>query len=164
MSLNPLRRTLCERDHVITQDAWRQEFLILVDGNGFVARFVNNDYGRYSSVSSMLTDLTWPSLQSWRRICDLGMFNKIHGGQVNICHPYDLTSVPAACSRTRASHDLKFRPPSSSVEAYKHSFSVPVRNALSADVVRLASYPEFIRRVSTTLTFQFNHGVYFHSM
>ena len=84
MSLNPLWRTLCARDHVITQDAWQQEFIILVDGNGFVARFVNNDYSRYSSVSSMLTDLTWPSLQSRRSICDLGMFNKIHRGQVLI--------------------------------------------------------------------------------
>ena len=27
------------------------------------ARFVNNDYSRYSSVSSTLTDLNWPSLQ-----------------------------------------------------------------------------------------------------
>ncbi|CAH3176503.1 unnamed protein product [Porites lobata] len=27
----------------------------------------------YSTVSSMLTDLMWPSLQSRHRICDLGM-------------------------------------------------------------------------------------------
>ena len=27
-------------------------------------RFFNNDYSRYSSVSSMLTDLNWPSLRS----------------------------------------------------------------------------------------------------
>ena len=46
------------------------------------ARFVNSDYSRYSSVSPMLTDLNWPSLQSRRRICDLGMFYKIHRGQV----------------------------------------------------------------------------------
>ena len=26
------------------------------------ARFVNSDYSRYSSVSSMLTDLHWPTL------------------------------------------------------------------------------------------------------
>ena len=42
------------------------------------ARFVNSDYSRYGSDSSMLTDLNWPSLQSRRRICDLGMFYKIH--------------------------------------------------------------------------------------
>ena len=87
------------------------------------ARFVNSDYSRYGSVSSKLTDLNWPSLQSRRRTCDLGMFYKIHRGQVNISLPYDLTSVPAYGS-TRAKHDFKIRLPSSSVDAYKHSFYV----------------------------------------
>ena len=81
------------------------------------ARFVNSDYSRYSSVSSMLTDLNWPSLQSRRRICDLGMFYKIHRRQVKISLRYDLTSVPAY-GRTRASHDFNIRLPSSSVDAY----------------------------------------------
>ena len=103
----------------------------------------------------MLTDLNWPSLQSKRRICDLGTFYKIHRGQVNIYLPYDLTSVPAY-GRTRASHDFKIRLPFSSADAYKHSFyvrSIPAWNALSVDVVSSSSYPEFIRRVSTTLTY-----------
>ncbi|KAK2552832.1 Leucine-rich repeat-containing protein 72 [Acropora cervicornis] len=102
----------------------------------------------------MLTDLNWPSLQSRRRICDLGMFYKIHRGQVNFSIPYELTSVPAY-GRTRKSHDFKIRLPFSSVDAYKHSFnvrSIPAWNALPADVVGSASHPEFIRRVSTTLT------------
>ena len=118
------------------------------------ARFVNNDYSRHSSVSSMLTDLNWPSLQSRRRMCDLSMFYKIHSSQVNISVPYELTSVPAY-GRTRKSHDFKIRFPSSSVDAYKHSFyvrSIPAWNALPADVVGSASHPEFMRRVSTTLT------------
>ena len=119
------------------------------------ARFVNSDYSRYSSVSSMLTDLNWPSLQSRRRIYHLGMFYKIHRGQVNISLPYDLTSIPAyGC--TRASHDFKIRLPSSSVDAYKRSFyerSIPAWNALSADVVSPASYPEFIRIVCFTLPY-----------
>ena len=118
------------------------------------ARFVNIDYSRHSSVSSMLTDLNWPSLQSRRRMCDLGMFYKIHRGQVNISVPYELTSVPG-CGRTRKSHDVKIRLPSSSVVAYKHSFyvrSIPAWNTLPADVVGSALHPEFIRRVSITLT------------
>ena len=112
----------------------------------------------------MLTDLTWPSLQSRCRICDLGgMFYKIHRGQVNISHPYDLTSVPAAYGRTRANLDLKITLLSSSVDAYKQSLyvrSIAVWNTLSADVVRSASDPEFIRRVSTTLTYKY-YCVYF---
>ena len=59
------------------------------------ARFVNSDYSPYRSVSSMLTDLNWPSLQSRRRICDLGMFYEISRG-----------TVPAY-GRTRVSHDFK---------------------------------------------------------
>ena len=31
-----------------------------------VARWVLNDYGRFSSVSSMLKQLSWPTLQSRR--------------------------------------------------------------------------------------------------
>ena len=52
----------------------------------------------------MLTDLNWPSLQSSPRICGLGMFYKIHRGQVNIFLPYDLIFMPA-------SHDFKIRLP-----------------------------------------------------
>ena len=62
----------------------------------------------YSSVSSMLTDLNWPSLPSRPRICGLGMFYKIHTGQVNIFLPYDFISMPAY-GRKRASHDFKIR-------------------------------------------------------
>ena len=67
----------------------------------------------------------------------------------------NLTSIPAyGC--TRASHDFKIRLPSSSVDVYKHSFyerSIPAWNALSADVVSSASYPEFIWIVSFTLPY-----------
>ena len=54
------------------------------------ARFVNSNYSRCSSVSSMLTDLNWPSRQSRRRIWGLGMFFKIHRGQVSISFPMKL--------------------------------------------------------------------------
>ena len=111
------------------------------------ARFVNNDYSRYSSVSSMLTDLNWPSLQLRRSICDIGMFYQIHrASHVNISLPHELTSVPAY-GRTRASHDFKISLPFSSVDAYKHSFyvrSIPAWNALPPDFVKSGSYSEFI--------------------
>ena len=114
------------------------------------ACFVNSDYSCHSCVSSMLTDLNWPSLQSRRRIYHLGMFYKIHRGHVNISLPYDLTSIPAyGC--TRASQDFKIRLLSSSVDIYKRSFyerSIPAWNALSADVVSPAYYPEFIQIVA----------------
>ena len=44
-----------------------------------------------SSISSMLTDMNWPSLQSRRRICDLGMFF-IKYIEVKSKSPYPITS------------------------------------------------------------------------
>ena len=101
--------------------------------------FVNNDYSRYSSVSSMLTDLNRPSLQSRRRICDLVCFIKYMTWRPSK-HLPSLWPHLRACVwqySTRASHDFKIRLPSSSVDAYPFFYvrSIPVWNALSADVV-----------------------------
>ena len=112
-----------------------------------------NDYSRYSSVSSMLTDLNWSSLQLRRSICDIGMFYQIHRGHVNVSLPHELISVPTY-SRTRASHEFKLSLPSSSVNAYKYSFyvrTIPAWNALPPDVIKSGSYSEFISGVSNTL-------------
>ena len=46
-----------------------------------------------SSISSMLTDMNWPSLQSRRRICDLDMFF-IKYIEVKSKSPYPITSSP----------------------------------------------------------------------
>ena len=46
------------------------------------ARLINNDCSCYSSVSTMVTDFNWPSLQSRRRIFYLGMFYKISRGNI----------------------------------------------------------------------------------
>ena len=96
--------------------AWSAHTNKGIDVQSRAARFVNSDYSRYSSVSSIPADLNWPSLQSRRRIYNFGMFYQIPRGQVNISLPYDLTSVPVFC-RTKASHDFKIRLPSSSVDA-----------------------------------------------
>ena len=114
------------------------------------ARFVNNNYSRYNSVSSMLTDLNWPSLQLRRSICDIGMFYQIHRGHVNISLPHELISMPAY---SHTSHDFKISLTSSSVDPYKHSFYVrmiPAWNALPPDIFKSGSYSEFISGVSKT--------------
>ena len=100
--------------------------------------FVNNDYSRYRSVSSMLTDLNWPSLQSRRRIYDLVCFIKYMTWRSSQHLPSLWPHLRASVWQyTRASHDFKIRLPSSSVDAYKHFFLcfIPLWNALSADVV-----------------------------
>ena len=41
------------------------------------ARFVLNDYYRLSSVTKMLSNLQWPSLQTRRKLCRLSLMYKI---------------------------------------------------------------------------------------
>jgi len=41
------------------------------------ARWIFNDYSRFSSVSAMLTELSWPSLQTRRKISTLQILHRI---------------------------------------------------------------------------------------
>ena len=81
------------------------------------ARFVLNDYSRNSSVSAVLADLNWQSLEERRIINDLAMFYKIDSNFVNISFPAEIS---LGFQGTRRSHDYKIMPLSSSVNAYKY--------------------------------------------
>ena len=77
-----MRRSSFPRQILIMRDDWGRVSVRLLNKSRLLGlywirstpcnTFVNNDYSRYNSVSSMLTDLNWPSLQSRRRICDMG--------------------------------------------------------------------------------------------
>ena len=93
-------------------------------------RFVFNDYSRHSSVSAMLADLNWQSLEECRVINDLTMFYKVNFNVVNISFPAE---IKLGFQGIRRSHDYKFMPLSSSVNAYNCSFfhrTIPVWNCL----------------------------------
>ena len=82
------------------------------------ARFVFNDYYRYSSVSNMLQQLNWDSLECRRTKAIIIMFYKIINNIVavnfsNFLHRY--------FSTTRG-HNMKFFTISASLGAYYHSF------------------------------------------
>lgn len=107
------------------------------------ARFVFNDYSRYSSVSAMLADLNWQSLEERRIINDLTMFYKINFNFVNISFPAE---IKLGFQGTRRSHDYKFMPLSSSVNAYKYSFfprTIPVWNGLPFSVIHASTVNHF---------------------
>ena len=74
------------------------------------ARWVMNDYSSYSSVSSMLNDLNWPSLHFRRRINRLQMFYKAI---------YNLSAVQRL---TRHFHPLHFVIPSTRTTAHQQSY------------------------------------------
>ena len=81
-------------------------------------RFIFNDYPRNSSVSAIIADLNWQSLEERHIINDLTMFYKINFNVVNISFPPEIN---LGFQGTRRSHDYKFMPLSSSVNAYKYS-------------------------------------------
>ena len=95
--------------------------------------------------SHYLSALAWFSAE----ICDVVFF--IKWVEVQSTYPSTMTSTPCLCMTIQGPLTTPIRLPSPSVDAYKHSLyvrSIPVWNALSADVVSSSSYPEFIRGVS----------------
>ena len=83
------------------------------------ARWVMNDYSSYSSVSSMLNDLNWPSLHFRRRINRLQMFYKA----IYNLSPLTIPSYFTAVQRlTRHFHPLHFVIPSTRTTAHQQSY------------------------------------------
>ena len=82
------------------------------------ARFVFSDYFRYSSVTAMLNELDWQSLERRRDDSILVMFHKIINQYVDIPYDHILCKVP---SITRSS-SRKFLHLPSRIDSFMHSF------------------------------------------
>ena len=83
------------------------------------ARFVNNDYSRYSHVSTMINALGWESLEHRRLVNQACMFYKIYSGRVGITLPPEMIPV------TRASRHPNCAPFQQLItlnDTYKYSF------------------------------------------
>ena len=83
------------------------------------ARFVKNDYSRTTSVSNLLEDLNWDTLEKRRMKARLTTLYKETNGiiPINIHHILADHTSPA----TRASHDLNFKIPHANTNCYKYS-------------------------------------------
>ena len=110
------------------------------------ARYTCNDFGRTSSVTAMLQQIGWESLQERRAKSRLAM-------QYLIAH--NLVDVPAAdhlqTYNSRKGNATKFRVPYARTVAYRHSFFPDVSrmwNALPPDVVTAESLDVFKKRLS----------------
>ena len=102
-------------------------------------------YHNSSSVTDMLQDLDWDSLESRRVKIQLTLLFKVI---------QDLVDMPAS-TRTRANHTKKLRQISSRSDAYKFSFfprTIPVWNSLPATVAEAPDLVSFKQGLST-LTF-----------
>ena len=78
------------------------------------ARWVLNDYGLFSSVSSMLNQLSWPTLQSRHKLSRLHTLHKVFYHQLSLSiPPYYLSAIRS----TRQYHPLHYILPCSSMTA-----------------------------------------------
>ena len=96
------------------------------------ARFVTSRFHNTSSVTDMLNQLQWDTLEVRRCKLQLTMFYKIVNNIVDI--DKDLYLTPAM-AKTRASHSKKFRQISTSRDCFKNSFfprTIPLWNKLPA--------------------------------
>ena len=107
------------------------------------ARFVVNDHRRTSSVTAMLEQLGWQSLESRRLQQQLTMMYKIKHNLVGILLPPVLLAPQANTRRT--DHD-RFTQPQCRVNAYAYSFyprTVRAWNALPLSTVTSSSLATF---------------------
>ena len=108
------------------------------------ARYVKHDYSRYSSVTTMLQDLGWTSLQDRRRNLRLALFYKV---------AHELIAVPAAeldlekpVRDTRSNHIYKYRELSANTSELKNSTvhrTIPQWNKLPARAAEAESLASF---------------------
>ena len=112
------------------------------------ARYCTNRYHNTSSVTEMLQDLQWETLESRRTKIQLTMFFQI----VN-----DLVDIPAeeylspASTRTRALHSKKLRQYSINSETFKYSFfprTIPAWNSLPATIAEAPDLVHFKQGLS----------------
>ena len=83
------------------------------------ARFVCHDFGPRSSVTQMLSDLGWQQLKDRRKHIRLALLFRIIHDIILVPHQ-DL--LLKADSRTRSSHQFKYRTIRTSTDPYKHFF------------------------------------------
>ena len=110
------------------------------------ARFVTGDYSYQHSVTAMLEDLSWPSLEQRWKHKRLTTFYKIANGSSAVTlHDY----VRASTSCTR-SHDQSYIQIQTNYEQYKNSFlprTIREWNALPPDLVHAESVDNFSSRL-----------------
>ena len=100
------------------------------------ARFVTNSYSWKISVSNLINDLKWESLEKRRQAASLCLMYKIHNNLVAI-DPTPFIS-PMAPSITRSYHPDKYQPIASRIKISKFSFfprTIKWWNALPDEVL-----------------------------
>ena len=107
------------------------------------ARFVSNKFRRKASVSEMLHNLGWQSLDSRRQDQRLVLFYKIINGLASVEMEDILTP---ADSRTRKNHSFKFKHLQANCDSYRYCFfpaTISSRNNLPFGIEKVDSVEGF---------------------
>ena len=113
------------------------------------ARYTTNRFRNTSSVSSMIDQLQWESLESRRSKIQLTLFFKVIHNLIDIPPANYLTH---STTRTRLTHSKKYRQFSPSTDSFKLSFfprTVPLWNCLPAVIAEAPSLLTFKNGLST---------------
>ena len=116
------------------------------------ARFVMNNYKKTESVSKMIEDLKWDSLEKRRKKARLQMFYKIHTEKVHVQFGGRLKKLPARSGRR--GHSEMYERISSKSDYRLHSYlprTIRDWNSLPLTTVQAPSTEAFSSRVSSSL-------------
>ena len=117
------------------------------------ARFCCNNYQPTASVTAMIQDLGWKTLESRRTMTRLTLLYKMSRGEIDI--DADSFLRPHAESRTRASHSYRYRQDKATKNLYFYSFfprTLRQWNNLPADIVESNSLSQFQSKLSDHLS------------
>ena len=117
------------------------------------ARFCCNNYQPTASVTAMIQDLGWKTLESRRTMTRLTLLYKMSRGEIDI--DTDSFLRPHAESRTRASHSYRYRQDKATKNLYSYSFfprTLRQWNNLPADIVESNSRSQFQSKLSDHLS------------
>ena len=107
------------------------------------ARWVLNDYSRFGSVTLMLDQLSWPTLQTRRKLSRLQTLHKVFYQQLALTVPsYYLPTTRS----TRQCHPLHYILPYSSTTAYQNSYfsrTIKYWNMLPIDLIEVVNTDSF---------------------
>ena len=112
------------------------------------ARFVAGDYRRDSSVTNMLHELEWQSLEDRRREARLVMMYKVVHGLVAV--PHD-DHIEKNKGRTRAKNSYKLKVYAPKTESFRSSFfpkTIKDWNNLNENIVSAPTLDKFKNNIS----------------
>lgn len=106
-------------------------------------RFICGEYGRFTSITPLLSQLDLDLLATRRLMTQCTMFFKIHNQLINLQFPSCVRLLPAS---GRTSHQLRYIPIQGIRDPYKFSFyvrTIPIWNRLPQAAVDMTSVAAF---------------------